>query len=133
MVSHPGYWTQRGRWYVPQVSPVLDESTLPLWRAYGTLIVLYVITLGTGPDPVSPFLVYLLLAQASYGQSRPLADSDLELSLEFVNQLDDKLAEEIAPWMCLDHTTNLHQGNFGPTSPLVQFLCGCGQGYQVCS
>jgi hypothetical protein len=72
----------------------------------GTFILLHLLTLGNGPEPISPFLLYLLLTAASQKGAPPLP-SDALISLETLYELDPRAADILQPWMMLKETDKL--------------------------
>lgn len=93
-------------------------------------MLLYLLTLGNGPEPISPMLLYLLLAGAvREGHSLDLADSEIELGTLY--KLDTGIAESLRPWMVLKGTDQLTGFTRLPPQlmPLQFLLARCN--YQV--
>lgn len=94
-------------WARPAFTPALSSEHQIRWRTTGTFILIHLLTLGNGPEPVSPFLVYLLLAAASLRGDRSLNNKDVLISLESLYQLDYGIADILRPWMVLTETDQL--------------------------
>lgn len=117
-------------WAQPVWSPVLSRELQVRWRTTGTFMLLYLLTLGNGPEPISPMLLYLLLAGAvREGHSLDLADSEIELGTLY--KLDTGIAESLRPWMVLKGTDQLTGFTRLPPQlmPLQFLLARCN--YQV--
>lgn len=94
-------------WARPVFSPALSPEHELRWKTTGTLLLLHLLTLGNGPEPVSPILLYLLLTAASLRGERSLLPSDTLISLESLYQLDPGIADTLRPWMVLKETDRL--------------------------
>lgn len=94
-------------WARPAFAPALSPECEIRWKTTGTLLLLHLLTLGNGPEPVSPFLLYLLLTAASHKGERPLFMTDALLSLGSLYQLDPEIADTLRPWMVLKETDQL--------------------------
>jgi hypothetical protein len=94
-------------WARPAFTPALSLEHQARWRSVGTLILLHLLTLGNGPEPISPFLVYLLLTAASLQGQRSLCGKDLLIGLGALYQLDSATADILRSWMVLKETDKL--------------------------
>lgn len=70
-------------------------------------MLLHFLTLGNGPEPISPFLFYLLLTAASLRNIHPLRPKDTLISLRALFELDPNVAELLRPWMVLKESDPL--------------------------
>ena len=93
-------------WARPIFTPALSPKHQARWKTTGTFILLHLLTLGNGPEPVSPFLVYLLLKAASLTGAQPLCAHDALISLGSLYQLDSEAANMLRPWMVLKESDN---------------------------
>ena len=96
-------------------------------------MLLHLLTLGNGPEPISPMLLYLLLAGASLKGNRGLCPTDSQIDLETLYKLDGGIAGALRPWMLLKESDQL-SGFVGLPEPMVpmQFLLNqCN--FQVCA
>jgi hypothetical protein len=94
------------------------------WRTTGSLILIHLLTLGNGPEPISPFLVYLLLAAASR-QDKSLVAGDALISLGSLHELDAGISKAVQPWMLLkasDDILALSDSQARPQIASIQFL-----------
>lgn len=94
-------------WARPAFTPSCAPERQIRWRTTGTLILLHMLTLGNGPDPISPFLVYLLLAAASLQGQRSLCNEDTLIGLKTLYLLDSDIADTMRPWMVLRETDKI--------------------------
>lgn len=94
MVGKENYWNEMGDTMVPDASPVTDRR---YWQVAGGLLALVVLA-GDSPHPVSPAVVYALLANV-HQLSDPTVPMDL--SLGFISQLESSKAAALLPWMII--------------------------------
>jgi hypothetical protein len=94
-------------WARPAFTPTLSLRHQARWRSVGTLMMLHLLTLGNGPEPISPYLLYLLLSAASLGGRKSLCGNDLLIGLGSLYKLDADTADILWPWMVLKETDKL--------------------------
>lgn len=94
-------------WVRPAFTPTLSHEHQLRWRSTGTLLLLHLLVLGNGPEPVSPFLLYLLLTAASLQGSRSLYAEDALIGIGSLYDLDYGTADLLRPWMLLKETDKL--------------------------
>ena len=94
-------------WAKPAFTPDLSPKHKTCWRTAGTLMLLHILTLANGPKPISPFLIFLLLAAASLQGERTLGQEDVLVCLGSLYQLDPRTANILRPWMVLKETDKL--------------------------
>lgn len=99
--------TDGSGWVKPLFTPALSVERQTRWKTIGTLILVHLLTLGNGPEPISPFLLYLLLTAALHHGRRSLAIEDVLIDLGSLYQLDCGTAEVLRPWMVLKETDKL--------------------------
>lgn len=124
--------TQNGSgWVRPGFTPALSSEHQIRWRTTGTFILIHLLTLGNGPEPISLFLVYLLL---SLKGEQSLGPNDVLISLASLYQLDSGTTDMLCPWMVLKETDQI--SGFGGQVPhpvmLVQSVLNQFE-YQVSS
>ena len=109
-------------WVRPAFTPALSIEHQTRWKTTGTFILLHLLTLGNGPEPISPFLLYLLLAAASLDGKRRLRSKDVLIGLGSLYQLDSGSADMLRPWMVLQEMDKLSGagGQVPPPLMLVQ-------------
>jgi hypothetical protein len=136
LITDPTSWTPAtddSGWVRPIFTPSLSTECQTRWKTAGTFILLHLLTLGNRPEPITPFLLYLLLASASHKGDQTLHSHTL-LSLEALYQLDPGTAESLRPWMVLKETDQLSGFPSGQIPPLLtsvqNLLAQCGE-YQV--
>lgn len=97
--------TQDGSgWARPAFTPALLSKHKTHWKTTGMFIFLHLLTLGNGPEPIPPFLVYLLLTTASPNGHQSPSSQDALMSLELLSQPDSGTAELLCTWMVLSET-----------------------------
>jgi hypothetical protein len=120
-------------WIRPIFTPVLSAAHRIRWKTTGTFLLLHLLTLGNGPEPVSPFLLYLLLTGALSDENQTPHPCTL-LSLKTLYQLDPGTADALRPWMILkesDQLSGIAGGWMPPPLMSIQnLLAQCGE-YQV--
>jgi hypothetical protein len=94
MAEREGCWKVIDSAMVPDDSPVADRA---YWKVAGALIALALLS-GDGVHPVSPAVVYALLSNVEE-RSDPRAPMDL--SLNFISQLQKSKARILLPWMII--------------------------------
>ena len=94
------------------------------WKTIGTLILVHLLTLGNGPEPISPFLLYLLLAAALHHGHRTLAVEDILIDLGSLYKLDHRAADILRPWMVLKETDKLSEFASGQVPPPLMLVQG---------
>ena len=92
MAHEGGMWKQVGRWYVPTVASITEHGS---WFGYGKLLGLALLAVRN-INPISPVLLYVLLLKM--GGATDMR-SVMNLSLEFIKEVDEHRAEAILPWM----------------------------------
>jgi len=122
MVDDFSLWKHGETWSFPICAPVINPETELRWTTYGSLCLIHLLTLGAGPDPVSPFLIYLLLISATKRGVGLVDARDMNISLQSIRDLDQASADILKVWMHLKHTDNLHSMEYTPPSPLSTFL-----------
>lgn len=80
---------------IPDSSPVTDER---YWHTAGVLLAL-VLLAGEDPHPVSPVVIYTLLASVHTPPNSMLATMDLSLGL--IRELDEPKVATLLPWMII--------------------------------
>ena len=70
-------------------------------------MLLHILTLANGPEPILPFLIFLLLAAASLQGERTLGQEDVLVCLGSLYWLDPGTANILHPWMVLKETDKL--------------------------
>ena len=80
---------------VPSDSPFADRT---YWRVVGGFLALGLVS-GIGVHPVSPVVAYALLSNINERQD-PRAPMDL--SLQFIQQLQSDKADILRPWMIIN-------------------------------
>ena len=88
-----------------------------------TLILVHLLTLGNGPEPISPFLLYLLTATLQHGH-RTLAVEDVLIDLGSLYKLDHGTADILRPWMVLKETDKLSEFASGQVPPPLMLVQG---------
>ena len=88
-------------------TPALSPEHQLRWKSAGTLILLHLLTLGNGPEPISPFLVYLLLTGALLTGEQNICHRDALIGLGPIYQLYPEAADALRPWMVLKETDRL--------------------------
>lgn len=96
----------------PVFTPSVSQEHMIRWRTTGTFILLHLLTLGNGPEPISPFLMYLLLAAASSERKHPTA-ADALISLQSLYELDSGASETLRPWMLLKASDDISRCGTG--------------------
>jgi hypothetical protein len=112
-------------WVRPAFTPAYSPELEIRWRTTGTLILLHLLTLGNGPEPISPFLLYLLLAAASLRGKRSLCSKDALIDLGTLYHLDSGSADVLRPWMVLkesDQLSGFANGRVPPELTSIRFL-----------
>jgi hypothetical protein len=99
--------TDGSGWVKPLFTPALSGEHQTRWKTIGTLILVHLLTLGNGPEPISPFLLYLLLTAASHHGHRSLCAEDVLIDLGSLYELDRGTADILRPWMVLKETDKL--------------------------
>lgn len=136
LVEDPTSWTtsDSSGWVRPIFTPSLSLEHQVRWKTAGSFLLLHLLTLGNGPEPVSPFLLYILLASALLEEGQSLCPMTL-LSLKSLHSMDPGIADTLRPWMVLketDQLSGLTGGQMHPPLMLIQnLLVQCGE-YQVC-
>ncbi|THH07998.1 hypothetical protein EW146_g9131 [Bondarzewia mesenterica] len=103
------FWRHSGAFLVPIFTGVTSPSRLAHFRAFSTLLMLFMMKFGA-PLPVSPFLILLLL----------LGPRGLALQPHIMHALDPDLATgALAPWLKFGYTDTLLND---PSHPLRQWL-----------
>jgi hypothetical protein len=136
LIEDPTLWTSAtdgSGWVRPVFTPVLSLTHQIRWKTMGTFLLLHLLTLGNGPEPVSPFLLYLLLTSALPNKN-PTHHAHMQLSLRSLYQLDAGTAKLLQPWMMLKETDRLSGFAGGLMPPLlmpIQNLLAQSGEYQV--
>ena len=79
---------------VPDMSPVTNNK---YWRVTGALLALALLA-GENLHPVSPVVIYALLSNV---HQRSEVITLMDLSLSFIQQLEDSKANTLLPWMII--------------------------------
>jgi hypothetical protein len=79
---------------VPDMSPVTNNK---YWRVTGALLALALLA-GENLHPVSPVVIYALLSNV---HQRSEVITSMDLSLSFIQQLEDSKANTLLPWMII--------------------------------
>ena len=96
-------------------------------------MLIHLLTLGNGPEPVSPMLLYLLLSAAAFKGNRELCPADSQIDLGALYELDAEIAEVLRPWMVLGESDPLTGFTGMPQAVVpVQFLLNRFD-FQVCT
>ena len=111
-------------WVKPLFTPALSVKHQTRWKTIGTLILVHLLTLGNGPEPISPFLLYLLLAAALQHGHRTLAVEDILIDLGSLYKLDHGTADILRPWMVLKETNKLSEFASGQVPPPLMLVQG---------
>lgn len=138
LIEDPTSWTSGADgsgWVRPVFTPSLSTEHKIRWTTAGTFMLLHLLTLGNGPEPVSPFLLHLLLTSALGKEDQNPHPHTLP-SLECLYQLDPRIADLLRPWMVLKETDQLLELTGGriPSAlmSIQTLLAQCGE-YQVCA
>lgn len=131
-LNDKAYWNYEAgesTWARPVWAPVLPRERRTRWKTMGTFLLLHLLTLGNGPEPVSPFLMYLLLTGAVHRgeeEKRP-GPVDSEVDLGVLYKLDAKIADSLRPWMVLKGSDRLKglTGRPGAAASLQSLLSQC--------
>ena len=110
IVGDTALWTASADgsgWVKPLFTPALSGEHQTRWKMIGTLILVHLLTLGNGPEPISPFLLYLLLTAALHHGHRTLTVEDVLIDLGSLYKLDRGTADILRPWMVLKETDKL--------------------------
>ena len=103
LIEDPALWTAAtdgSGWIRPVFTPVLSTAHRVRWNTTGTFILLHLLTLGNGPEPISPFLLYLLLISVLSNENQT-PHTHMLLSLESLYRLDASTGSTLHPWMVL--------------------------------
>lgn len=97
------FWRERDGVYHPTSVPHHQQEHTIRLNVVGTLMVLTLHVFGCGAHAVSPLLSTLLFKKAMSPSNTKITADHLRWSLEFLAQLDEKVATTMIPWMVLKH------------------------------
>lgn len=90
---------------IPVLLPIGVPSRIASFRAWGSIAALHLAILGTGPLPISPFLLS--------------SDSSLPTGEVLIRALDHESADVLKPWLDLSHSQELPTSPSDPAARLV--------------
>lgn len=104
VVADKNRWQVKNGYYIPTLSPMalspLTDEKRAGWMAHGAICALHLVYYGTGPQPISPFV--LLAALLGKEGFRALTSSTIA-------SLDQGAARDLEPWFKFNPTETLTQ------------------------